>query len=97
VARHPDHNRIHPRLKPWLSAVGVKIPSTSHRKAILIAQRLLREAILHVTASKKSGETGLPVSPLLDSIEARCNSSDDDQSLVMAPSLAAVYVLSPEP
>jgi hypothetical protein len=24
VVRHPDHNRIHPRLKPWLSAVGVK-------------------------------------------------------------------------
>jgi len=25
VARHPDRNRIHPRLKPWLSAVGVNI------------------------------------------------------------------------
>ena len=24
VVRHPDFNRIHPRLKPWLSAVGVK-------------------------------------------------------------------------
>jgi len=24
VERHPDHIRIHPRLKPWLSAVGVK-------------------------------------------------------------------------
>ncbi|MBW2566697.1 MAG: hypothetical protein JRE24_07415 [Deltaproteobacteria bacterium] len=25
VARHPDHNCIHPRLKPWLSAVGAKL------------------------------------------------------------------------
>jgi len=24
VVRHPDCRRIHPRLKPWLSAVGVK-------------------------------------------------------------------------
>jgi len=24
VERHPDRTRIHPRLKPWLSAVGVK-------------------------------------------------------------------------
>jgi len=23
VARHPGHKGIHPRLKPWLSAVGV--------------------------------------------------------------------------
>jgi len=23
VARHPDRQRIHPRLKPWLSAIGV--------------------------------------------------------------------------
>jgi len=25
VARHPDRQRIHPRLKPGLSAVGVKV------------------------------------------------------------------------
>jgi len=24
VARHPERQRIHPRLKPWLSAVGIK-------------------------------------------------------------------------
>jgi len=24
VERHPGHKRIHPRLKPWLSAVGIK-------------------------------------------------------------------------
>ncbi|MBN1227424.1 MAG: hypothetical protein JXA79_10560, partial [Deltaproteobacteria bacterium] len=24
VVRHPDYRSIHPRLKPWLSAVGVK-------------------------------------------------------------------------
>jgi hypothetical protein len=24
VVRHPDYRRIHPWLKPWLSAVGVK-------------------------------------------------------------------------
>ena len=26
VVRHPDRHRIHPRLKPWLSVVGVKGP-----------------------------------------------------------------------
>jgi len=25
VVRHPDRNRIHPRLKPWLSVVGVNL------------------------------------------------------------------------
>jgi len=25
VVRHPDYRRIHPRLKPWLSAVGAKL------------------------------------------------------------------------
>jgi hypothetical protein len=25
AVQHPDRKRIHPRLKPWLSAVGVKV------------------------------------------------------------------------
>ena len=35
VERHPDRTRIHPRLKPWLSAVGVK-PFISYHPGRLI-------------------------------------------------------------